>query len=287
MVELLIGASLVAAFIAGIAALFAPCCITVLLPAYFGSIFRQRRTVFLMTSIFLLGLLAVFLPLGLGFAGIGQFFSAYHDIIFSIGGIFLLILSASILLGIHFSLPFSVSPITKVRGAGSIFILGIFSGFATLCCAPVLAGVLALSILPGSIFWGGIYAFLYVLGMVVPLFIIAFFVDKTNITERLGLFKKQISYSLARKKITITIANVISGVTFLLMGILILYLAKTNKLAMGGGEYQTTINIYLSNFTNFINQYLGQIPAIVWIAAVVVVVLALILWAVIVRRRKK
>lgn len=285
--EVLIGASLVAAFIAGIAALFAPCCITVLLPAYLGSIFRQRRTVFLMTFIFFLGLLAVFLPLGLGFAGLGQLFSEYHNIIFSFGGIFLLLLGASILLGIHFSLPFSIKPSsTKVIGVGSVFVLGVFSGFATLCCAPVLAGVLALSILPGSIFWGGVYALVYVLGMVIPLFIIAFFVDKTNITEKLGIFKKRISYSLARKKITITIADVISGVTFLLMGVLILYLAKTNKLAMGGGEFQTTINIYLANVTNFVNQYLGQIPAIVWIVAVVAV-LALIIWRVIVRWRKK
>ena len=38
--ETLIIASLVTAFIAGTAALFAPCCITVLLPAYLGSIFK-------------------------------------------------------------------------------------------------------------------------------------------------------------------------------------------------------------------------------------------------------
>jgi len=285
--EILISASLVAAFIAGIAALFAPCCITVLLPAYFGSIFKQRRTVFLMTFIFFLGLLIVFLPLGLGFAGLGQLFTKYHNALFSIGGIFLLLLGASTLLNIHFSLPFSVKHRSvKVTGAGSVFVLGVFSGFATLCCAPVLAGVLALSILPGSIFWGGIYALIYVLGIVTPLFIIAFFVDKTNITERLGLFRKQISFSLAGKKITITIANVISGVMFLLMGILILYLAMTNKLAMGGGEFQINVNIYLANLTNFINQYLGQIPAIAWIVAVVAV-LALIGWRVIVGWKKK
>jgi len=254
--EVLIGASLIVAFIAGIAALFAPCCITVLLPSYLGSIFRQKRTVFLMTFVFFLGLLIVFLPLGLGAAGLGQLFSRYHDLIFTIGGLFLLFLGASILLGIHFSLPFSISRSTKVRGAGSVFILGIFSGFATLCCAPVLAGVVALSALPGSVFWGGLYSLAYVLGMVVPLFIIAFFIDKTNITGRLMVLKKRISYSLAGKQINLAAADIISGATFFLMGVLILYLAKTGRLAMGGGEYQITINIYLAKFTNFINQYL-------------------------------
>src|SRR3989344_1981867 len=151
-------ASLVTAFIAGIAALFAPCCITVLLPTYLSSIFRQKRTIVAMTLIFFLGLLAVFLPLGLGFAGIGALFSKNHDWIFITGGAFLLLLGASILLGFHFSIPFTKHPKSKIRGAGSVFILGIFSAFATLCCAPVLAGVLALSVLPGSLFWGAMYA---------------------------------------------------------------------------------------------------------------------------------
>jgi len=254
--EILIVTSLIVAFIAGIAALFAPCCITVLLPAYLGSIFRQKRTVLLMTFVFFLGLLTVFLPLGLGVAGLGQLFSQYHNVIFTLGGLFLLLLGISILLGIHFSLPFSINYTNKVTGAGSVFILGIFSGFATLCCAPVLAGVIALSALPGSVFWGGMYSLVYVLGMVLPLFIIAFFVDKTNVTEKLVIFKKRISYLFFGKKINITIANVVSGITFLLMGILILYLAKTNQLAMGGGEYQITINIYMAKLTNFIKQYL-------------------------------
>src|SRR3989339_1405809 len=128
--EILITASFLAAFLAGIAALFAPCCITVLLPAYLASIFRQKRAVFLMTFIFFLGLLVVFLPLGLGIAGIGQAFSQYHDALFILGGVFLLSLGAFILLGKHFSLPFVPQPKVQVRGIASVFILGVFSAFA-------------------------------------------------------------------------------------------------------------------------------------------------------------
>src|SRR3989344_9478004 len=97
--EILITASILAALIAGMAALFAPCCITILLPAYLSSMFRQKRTVFLMTFVFFLGLLAVFLPLGVGVAGVGQLFREYHDPIFTAGGLFFLALGASILLG--------------------------------------------------------------------------------------------------------------------------------------------------------------------------------------------
>ncbi len=274
--DLLISSSLIAAFIAGIAALFAPCCITVLLPAYLGSIFRQRRTVFLMTFIFFLGLLAVFLPLGLGIAGLGQLFSQYHDLIFIAGGIFLLSLSISILLGRHFSLPFSTHSNLKVSGAGSVFGLGVFSGFATLCCAPVLAGVLALSILPGSIFWGGIYSIAYVLGMVVPLFFLAYFLDRKDIANKMSLFKRKVSYKLAGKDINITMAEALSGITFFAMGTLILYLASTNQLAMGGSDYQTSINIMLANITVFVNNSLGWIPAIVWVVAFIAILAVLV-----------
>ncbi|MEK7076294.1 MAG: cytochrome c biogenesis CcdA family protein [Patescibacteria group bacterium] len=254
--ETLIIASLITAFVAGIAALFAPCCITVLLPSYLGSIFREKRKVMLMTFVFFLGLLTVFLPLGLGAAGLGKMFSKFHDPIYIIGGIFLFLLGTSILLGKHFSMPFSVHPKLKITNAGSVFTLGIFSGFATMCCAPVLAGVIALSVLPNSIFWGGVYSFAYVLGMVAPLFLIAYFLDKNKFSQKIIESNKGLSYSIGGKQINIAIADLISGATFLLMGIFILYLAKTNQLAMGGGMLQTKINIYLNQLVQTINGWL-------------------------------
>ncbi|MBI5306464.1 cytochrome c biogenesis protein CcdA [Candidatus Wolfebacteria bacterium] len=254
--ETLIIASLITAFIAGIAALFAPCCITVLLPSYLGSIFREKQKVIIMTFVFFLGLLAVFLPLGMGAAGLGKIFSEYHNQIFIIGGIFLSFLGASILLGQYFSMPFSIHPKLKIAGAGSVFALGIFSGFATLCCAPVLAGVITLSVLPNSIFWGGFYSFAYVLGMVAPLFLIAYLLDKNDFTKKLMESNKKFAYSIGGKQISLAVADLVSGATFFLMGIFILYLAKTNQLAMGGGEFQTKINIYLNQFVQAINGWL-------------------------------
>jgi cytochrome c biogenesis protein CcdA len=268
--ELLIGSSIVTAFVAGMAALFAPCCITVLLPAYLGSIFKEKRTVLVMTFVFFLGLLAVFMPLGLGAAALGQFFSQYHNAIYVAGGLFLLLLSASILSGRHFSLPFSVHSsggAQKVRNAGSVFGLGVFSGFATLCCAPVLAGALALSVLPGSIFWGGLYTLTYVLGMVVPLFVLAYFLDRADFTKRLMALRRRVSYSLAGRKISLSLADVLSGAIFLLMGSLILYLAFSDQLAMGGGGYQTDMNIYVSNLASALGQYVGGLPPAVFAMA--------------------
>lgn len=271
--ELLLSASIIAAFIAGVAALFAPCCITVLLPSYFASIFRERRKVFVMTFIFFLGILMVFLPIGLGASALGKFFSQYHNTVFGIGGIFLAVLGITILIGKHFSLPFQVSPTLKKHNAVSVFMLGMFSGIATTCCAPVLAGVLTLAALPGSVFWGGIYTLSYVFGIVAPLFLISFFFDKINFEQKFQqIFHRPIQYRLGGKKISITVSETISGITFLSMGVLILYLAFANRLFMQTGGYQTSINIYLTKVLQSISGAVQTIPEYIWAFSLVTII---------------
>ncbi len=271
--EILITAYFIAAFVAGMAALFAPCCITVLLPAYLGSVFKQKGKIFLMTFVFSLGLIAVFLPLGLGIGWLGEIIKTYHNGLFLIGSILLLFLGVSLLLGKHFSLPFSVhrSAAQKVPSAGSIFVLGIFSAFATLCCAPVLGGVLVLAALPGSAIWGGLYSITFALGMIAPLFFLAYFIDKSNLNQKIVIFKKQISYSLLGKKITLTISDAIAGVIFLVFGAFIFYSAITGQLIMKS-SYQLTINIFLEKITVSINEIFGRVPPVVPILVIIILV---------------
>ncbi|OGE37726.1 hypothetical protein A3D79_01165 [Candidatus Daviesbacteria bacterium RIFCSPHIGHO2_02_FULL_39_8] len=261
--DLLISASFIASFFAGIAALFAPCCITVLLPTYFASIFKEKSKVFLMTFIYFLGILSIFLPIGLGVSLLTQIFSQYHDTIFLIGGVFLIFLGMTLLLGQQFSLPFSVHPQLKRQDFISVYVLGIFSAIATTCCAPVLAGVLTLSALPGSVFLGGVYTLAYVLGMVLPLFLIAFFLDKIDFTKKFFAFRKSVSYSALGQKISLTFANLFSGLMFLSLGIIIIYLARTQQLA-SHSSYQVALNIYLTKFIKFISQFTKVIPEVAW-----------------------
>jgi len=261
--ELLVSASFIAAFVAGIAALFAPCCVTILLPAYLASIFKERSTVFLMTFIYFLGLLAVFMPIGLGAVFLTQIFSAYHNIIFSIGAVFLIFLGTFLLLGQQFSLPINVHPELKRANTGSVFTLGVFSGIATTCCAPVLAGVLTLAALPGSFLLGGAYTLAYVLGMVVPLFILATVLDKGKFTKKFFAFRRSVSYSLFGKQVRLTLSNLFSGAMFLTLGIIILTLARTNDLT-SHASYQVSINIYLTKLIQFISVYTKLIPEPIW-----------------------
>lgn len=269
--EILLGASLIATFIAGVAALFAPCCISVLLPSYFASIFREKYKVFLMTFIFFLGILTVFLPIGLGAGVLSVLFKQFHDIVYGVIGIFMFVLGIILLLGMHFSLPINVHPAIKKHNAGSVYTLGVFSGIATTCCAPVLAGVLALSALPGSFIWGGIFSIIYVFGMVLPLFILSVLMDKTYITQKMTtVFHRTISYPIGSKKVRITISELVSGVIFLLMGVLIVVLDLMGKLAMQD-EYQRQMNIFIINTTDKVNNFLRFVPGYAWIITLVII----------------
>jgi len=260
--ETLVGTSLIAAFVAGVAALFAPCCITVLLPSYLGNIFREKYKIFFMTFIFFLGILTVFLPIGLGASILSQVFSEYHNIIFTVGGIFLVVLGITMLLGKKFAMPFSAR--SKMNGnVSSIYILGIFSAIATTCCAPVLAGVLTLSMASGTIAWGALYTLAYVVGMTLPLFIIAMFLDKVNLTERFTNANKTMAMKIGGFSWSITISELISGLIFLLMGGYITYLAFSNNL-FTHSSYQLEMNILNAKFLGAINGFVTLIPEYIW-----------------------
>lgn len=264
--ELFISTSLIAAFIAGVAALFAPCCVTVLLPSYFGSIFQTRKKVFLMTFIFFLGILTVFIPLGLGLASLGQFFSHYHRYIFTVIGALLTLLGISLLAGKRLPMPSSWKPKFEVKekeSAGSVYLLGIFSGIATTCCAPVLAGALALSVLPGSFLWGIVYTLAYVLGMVSPLFILAVALDRTKLTDRLFAARKPIVFQVLGKEFRARISDLLAGTVFAAMGVLTLFWAASGPMA-NHSEFQINVNIYLTKLQQYLNRFIGGVPQIVW-----------------------
>jgi len=260
--ETLVGTSLIAAFVAGVAALFAPCCITVLLPSYLGNIFKEKYKIFFMTFVFFLGVLTVFLPIGLGASFLAQAFSKYHNVIFTVGGIFLVMLGITMLLGKKFTTPTSVRDGMK-RHVSSIYVLGIFSAIATTCCAPVLAGVLTLGVASGTIVWGALYTLAYVVGMTLPLFIIAAFLDKANLTERFTNAKKTVAMRVGGFSWRITISELISGLIFLLMGGYITYLAFSNKL-FTHSSYQLEMNLWNAKFLGVINGFVTLIPEYIW-----------------------
>src|SRR5581483_10905399 len=78
------GGSVVAAVIAGSVALFAPCCISVMLPSYFATAFQNRRQLVAMTFLFAAGVATVILPIALGAAAVQRFMVGQHTVVYTV-----------------------------------------------------------------------------------------------------------------------------------------------------------------------------------------------------------
>jgi cytochrome c-type biogenesis protein len=237
--ETLFQLSLLASFIAGMVALFAPCCITFLLPAYFANVFKEKKRVVLMTFIYSLGIFTIMLPVVLGARALTELFFNLHDQTYVLGGLFLILIGFTTLLGFKLPMP-NFNFTKKADDPLSTYILGIISGITSACCAPVLVGVLALSTLSPSMAQSLLVGFFYVLGMVTPLYLASLFIDKRNLLEK-PIFRKPFrEVSLMGKTHMITVSNLISFIMFAGLGILIVFLALAGKLSMERSEESVT-----------------------------------------------
>src|SRR5437016_11010596 len=88
------GGSVVAAVVAGCVALFAPCCVSVMLPAFFAASFQNRRVLVAMTFVFAAGVATVILPIALGASFVRRVLIGDHTWVYIAGGIVLLVLGA-------------------------------------------------------------------------------------------------------------------------------------------------------------------------------------------------
>ncbi len=174
---LVYSASLMAAFLGGMLALFAPCCVVTLLPSFVAaSLQRGLRSLPSTALLFSAGLAVILLPILLGIGALGQLIGRYHTFAFIAVGMFLMVLGVYILTGKRWTLPVPMMTSIASRGhtgATSTFFLGMASGIASSCCAPVMAGVVAMSALSAS--WIGALGLglSYILGMVFPLLLFA------------------------------------------------------------------------------------------------------------------
>src|SRR5712692_550292 len=167
------GGSVVAAVIAGSVSLFAPCCISIMLPAYLSSAFQNRRVLLAMTFLFAAGVATVILPIAVGAVFLERLFVSQHTLIYTTAGALLLALAGYLLLGGRLHLPIPGRRANGRTGPLAVYSLGAFSGITSSCCAPVLAGVIALSGVAGSFAKAVGLGSAYVFGMVAPLVVIS------------------------------------------------------------------------------------------------------------------
>lgn len=250
----LLAGSLAAAFAAGMVAFFAPCCAGVMMPAYLAAIggghrFRVAR----LTAVYVAGVSLVVLPITLGAATLASYVSKWHPQMFTIGG--LMMIGVAVALWRGTMLPIDI-PRPRLTGSTlSVFGLGVFSGGATACCAPVLAGAIALSATSASLLGGLLLGIAYVAGMMAPLIPLALIYGKAKNRVR----DPKVTLRLASHAKRIGIARLTGALIFAGFGVLFVTLALTGRSDTAPGFQRTmgswmrTVASYIDGVPNFVS----------------------------------
>src|SRR5665647_1056218 len=243
--DLLTTGSVLAAFFAGGVALFAPRCIVFLAPSYLAVAVKNRRWRLLpLTFIFAAGLALVLVPITLGMSLVAGTIAHYHQPLYYAGGALMLALAVFTLSGRMISLPSFVRAPDTTRGdSASFFALGVFSGLASSCCAPVLVGVMTLSALSGSPAGGLVLGLAYVFGMAFPLFVMALLWDRFRLSERKFLKARPVRLHLGAHILATNTVNLVVAAGFTVMGLFVMHLASSQQMASGPGVQEALLGL--------------------------------------------
>lgn len=253
--DLLSTGSILAAFLAGGVALFAPCCIVFLAPSYLAAAVKNRRWRLLpLTFIFAGGLALVLVPITLGVSLIAGAIAKYHTVLYWSGGLLMIILGLLALSGRMWSMPSLLKAPDVDRGdSATFFSLGVFSGIASSCCAPVLAGVMTLSAMSGSAVGGLTLGLVYVFGMVLPLFLMALLWDKLPKGGQSWLRARPLRITIAGLQLHTNTINLVVAIGFVIMGIAVISQANSTNMTGGSGPLLPVSNWLNEVFTELLN----------------------------------
>ncbi|UTI63992.1 hypothetical protein NBH00_21950 [Paraconexibacter antarcticus] len=269
------GGSVAAAVIAGMVSLFAPCCISIMLPAYFSSAFHNRRVLVAMTFLFAAGVATVILPIAVGAAFMQRLFVSQHTPIYTTAGVLLLGLAGYTLLGGQLHLPMPGRRASGRTGPLSVFSLGMFSGVASSCCAPVLAGVIALSGVAGSFGAAVGLGSAYVFGMVAPLFVISLLWERLD-GRSIRLFRpRSLTWHIGPLRRTITATALASGLLLAIMGAATLAIGLLSDSMPSGRGWQASLSARLQHYGHQLTDALSFLPS--WTAALLILALVALL----------
>lgn len=217
------------------------------MPAYLAAIGGGRRMrVARLTAVYVAGVALVVLPITLGAAVLASYVSRWHPQLFTLGG--LMMIGVAVALWRGTMLPIDV-PQPKLTGSTlSVFGLGVFSGGATACCAPVLAGAIALSATSGTVAGGLLLGSAYVAGMMAPLIPLALLYGKVKqrvkdpkLTLRLGAHTKRIGAT-----------KLAGAAVFAGFGSLFIVLALTGNSDTAPG-FQKSMGSWLRSFAAYVD----------------------------------
>jgi cytochrome c-type biogenesis protein len=262
-----LGGSLAAAFLAGSIALFAPCCITVLFPTYLAAAVKNARWRLVpLTLVFAAGVATVLVPVTLGVSLLTRSLMRYHSTVYLVGAGLMLVMALVVAADKTWSLPLlRRSPDISRTDSGGVYALGVFSGAASACCAPVLAGVLTLTAVAPSMMTSFGIGLAYVAGMVSPLLLLTLLWDRTRLRERITVTARPVTWTLAGRSLTTTSFNLAMAAVFALMAAVLVVVAVTG--ASLAPDAQTAAGTWLTDLLTPVADALAPVPN--WVTALV------------------
>lgn len=283
--SILLTTSVLTAFLGGAVALFAPCCVSVMLPAFFATSLERRRDLVPTAGLFALGVGLVILPIALGASGLSRLVSGEHLPVFLAVGLVMVAMGLATLAGWRLPLPMAGG--RPVRGTGPVrtLALGAFSGVASACCAPVLAGVVALSGAAGSFLTALVLGVAYVFGMVAPLFAIVLVWDRRDWGQSFLLKGRALRLRAAGRTWALGLTSAVAGALLVAMGVLVSVIAFTGP-SMSTGGWQVALSTDLQHGAHEVVAFSSHLPG--WLSALgVFVALAYVLRRAFSRRRAR
>ncbi|MCA1687023.1 MAG: hypothetical protein LC714_00110 [Actinobacteria bacterium] len=161
------------------------------------------------------------------------------------------------------------------RGPLSVYSLGVFSGVASSCCAPVLAGVIALSGIASSFGLALGLGAAYVFGMVAPLFVISLLWEHYDWQQSRLFRPRTFTYRLGPLRRTITGTSLASGILLALMGVATLYVGLAFDAMPASGGWQADLSVRLQGYGRAVTDALSWVPG--WAAAIVLLAIGALL----------
>src|SRR6266496_1319651 len=257
--QVLFGTVLLVSFLGGMMALLAPCCVSVMLPAYFATGFGRRSGIAAATGVFAAGVATLIVPIGLGASALSAALPAHHRLIFSIGGAAMLAGGIAVLAGWKPMLPMPSLRSPAGHGYVAAYGLGLFSGIASACCAPVLAGVIVVTGSVASFGSALAVSLTYVAGMVAPLAVLALVWERRDWGSSRLLHGRRVRVGFGRLARTMPLGTVASGVVLLGMGVVTLVTAVTGP-SMSSSGWRETMTAFLQHASSVTVRTLSWLP---------------------------
>jgi cytochrome c-type biogenesis protein len=212
-----------AAFLAGILSFLSPCTLPIL-PAYFAFTFQARRDrVVLMTIAFFLGLATTLVAVGASATALSQVLFRNMAALTTIGGLIIIAFGVMSILGKGFTgAKLLDRPTASVAGSylyGATFALG-----WTACVGPILGALLTLLATQGiAVLQGAVLAFIYALGLGMPLIVMATFFSRLGTGSRFWKLMRGRGFELNLGFTTLYLhtTSVLSGLLLVCVGVLL------------------------------------------------------------------